>query len=617
MMALIAGLHWAHPWAWLLLGVPAGLMLRSRRARGARARQALAYADAHMQVWALRSGLPRLGFWRGLAEAMPWLLLAAALAGPRQLLARDPAGMPRAEHRLPLMVVLQLPARHDGTLAASRMALHDLQRRLRGERMGLVVYGQGAGLLLPCTDDAALFDDFLDRAGPALLDADPGDGLPGALLLARRELLREAGPSRAVLLVAGGSASGPGEQRALRAQAQALEAARLPLFLLWTGPGEIDSALAALARRSGGASARLGSPEAWTLLYRQGIARLPSDPARPGSVAAWRDLYALPLAAAMLLLLLLQLPAPRRAGAGGVPALLLAAALGLPLLPGALPRARAAEAPARLDAARQAWEAWSRQDYAACGRLYTALSGFDARMGEGDCAYRAGRWPEAVAAFRRAMLDAPGDRRRALALYNLGNAAFHVQGGLREALDAYRASLRLQPADPAALRNLRLAQAQWTEEHPESAIAAMRKRGAPLDRARFGDTTDTTPSRMPAHRGQAPQVYQDQRLQAGGRLRARDAPSGSATQGLRLDPRELRAARRGLRLLHDHRGELLRALLRQDSREAVDLQRDAKSAAQRAATQRGASPEVPSAAARFSANASVNALVSASAGSAR
>ncbi len=623
MMPLLAGLHWAHPWAWLLLGVPAGLMLRRRRARGARARQALAYADAHMQVWALRPGLPRLGFWRGLAEAMPWLLLAAALAGPRQLLARDPAGMPRAEHRLPLMVVLQLPARHDGTLAASRMALHDLQRRLRGERIGLVVYGQGAGLLLPCTDDAALFDDFLDRAGPALLDADPGDGLPGALLLARRELSREAGPSRAVLLVAGGSASGPGEQRALRAQAQALEAARLPLFLLWTGPGEIDPVLAALARRSGGASARLGSPEAWTLLYRQGIARLPSDPARPGSVAAWRELYALPLAAAMLLLLLLQLPAPRRAGAGRVPAWLLAAALGLPLLPGALPRARAVEAPAPRDAARQAreawqaWEAWSRQDYAACGRLYATLPGFDARMGEGDCAYRAGRWPEAVAAFRRAMLDAPGDGRRALALYNLGNAAFHVQGGLREALDAYRASLRLQPADPAALRNLRLAQAQWVQEHPESAIAAMRKRGAPLDRARFGDTTDTTPSRLPAHRRQEPQVYQDQRLQAGGRLRARDAQSGSATQGLRLDPRELRAARRGLRLLHDHRGELLRALLRQDSREAVDLQRDALPAAQRAATPRGASREVPSAAARFPANASVNASVNASAGSAR
>jgi Ca-activated chloride channel family protein len=609
MMPLLAGLHWAHPWAWLVLGVPAGLTLRRRRARSARAREALAYVDAHMQVWALRPGLPRPHPWRRLAEAMAWLLLAAALAGPRQLLARDPAGMPRAEHRLPLMVVLQLPARHDGTLAASRMALHALQRRLRGERIGLVVYRQGAGLLLPCTDDAALFDDFLDRAGPALLGADPGDGLPGALLLARRELSREGGPSRALLLVAGASASGPGEQRALQRQAHALEAARLPLFLLWTGPGDIDPALAALARHSGGASARLGSPEAWTRLYRQGIARLPSDAARPGRVAAWRELYGLPLAAAMLLLLLLHLPAPRRARAGSGPALLLAAALGLPMLAGALPRARAAEAPARADAARQAWkawEAWSRQDYAACGRLYAGIPGFYARIGEGDCAYRAGRWPEAVAAFRRAMLDAPGDRRRALALYNLGNAAFHVQGGLREALDAYRASLVLRPADPAALRNLRLAQAQWAEEHPERAIAAMRKRGAPLDQSRFGDTTDTTPSRMPARRGQAPQGYQDQRLQAGGRLRARDPQAGSATGSLRLDPRELRAARRGLGLLHDHRGELLRALLRQDSRDAVDLQREAMRSARGGATPRAAFPGAPIAAARFPAKASVN-----------
>ncbi|WP_026285042.1 tetratricopeptide repeat protein [Thiomonas sp. FB-6] len=576
MTGLLAGLHWAHPWAWLCLGLPLGLALWRRRARGLQAREALAYADAHLHAWALHARSPRAGLARRMAEALLWLLTAAALAGPRQLLALDAAGAARAQHRVDVMVVLRVPARDTDTLAASRMALHELQRRLQGERLGLVVYRRGAGLLLPCTDDPALFDDFLDRAGPALLGESRGDGLPAALWLARRELAREPGASRAVLLLAGAGVSpedsaGAAGPRGLEREARGLEAARLPLFLLWTGPGEIDPALQALARRSGGASAALDSPQAWTLLYGRGIARLPSNPAPPGSEPVWRELYALPLAAALLLLAWLQVPQLRRARATIPPALLLLAALGLAGTQAMLPRAQAGEAPAHQEQAWAAWQAWSRHDYAACARLYAGLPGFDAHLGEGDCAYRAGRWPQAAAAFRRAMLGTPDDARRALALYNLGNAAFHLQGGLREAIDAYRASLALRPGDPGAVRNLRLAQAQWAQEHPEQAMAAMRKRGTPQGAGRFGDTADTTPSSMAARRKpRQAQGYQDTRLQAGGRLQASGVQPGSEAPGLALDPAELRAARRAVPWLHDHRGALLRALVRQDSGEAAD-----------------------------------------------
>ncbi|MDE1956039.1 MAG: tetratricopeptide repeat protein, partial [Betaproteobacteria bacterium] len=556
-----------------------GLALWRRRARKRQTREALAYADAHLHAWALRAQPPRASLARRTAEALLWLLVAAALAGPRQLLALDAAGATRAQHRVNVMVVLRLPARDADTLAASRMALHELQRRLQGERLGLVVYRAGAGLLLPCTDDPGLFDDFLDRAGPALLGDTRGDGLPAALWLARRELARESGASRAVLLLTGAGTSpedpsGAAGPRSLKREARGFEAAHLPLFLLWTGPGEIDPALRALARRSGGASAELGSPQAWTQLYRRGIARLPSNPAPPGSQPVWRELYALPLAAALLLLVWLQVPARRRARATIPPALLLIAALGLAGTPAMLPRAQAGEAPARQArawAAWQAWQAWSRHDYAACTRLYAGLPGFDARLGEGDCAYRAGRWPQAEAAFRRAMLGAPDDARRALALYNLGNAAFHLQGGLREALDAYRASLVLRPGDPAAVRNLRLAQAQWVQEHPEQAMAAMRKRGTPQGAGRFGDTADTTPSSMAARRkARQAQGYEDPRLQAGGRLQASGELAGPEGPGLALDPAELQAARHAVPWLHDHRGALLRALVRQDSGEAAE-----------------------------------------------
>ncbi len=579
MMPPLADLHWARPWAWLLLALPAGLALRRRHARAEQARAALAYADAHMQAWALRTDGPRPGLARGLVWWLLWLLAATALAGPRQLLAVDAAGAASPRHRADLMVVLRLPDHDAPSLAAARMALHALQRRLHGERLGLVVFNRGAGLLLPCTDDPAVFDDFLDRAGPGLLEGTTGDGLAQALWLARRELRRETGPSKAIVLLSGEPDAGDAQ-----GQADALEAARVPVFLLWTGAGEVDPRLEALASRSGGASARLGSPGAWTLLVRQGIERLPSDPPRPGSEPVWRELYGLPLAGAMLLLTVLHLPAVPRARAGLLRGVLLLVVpglstpglslLGLPSLSDALPHAHAAAAQASRAQALQAWkawQAWTRHDFPGCARMYAGLAGFDAAIGEGDCAYRAGQWPEALRAFRRAMLLATSDPRRARALYNLGNAAFHVQGGLLEALDAYRASLVLQPGNARALRNLRLAQAQWDQEHPEDAAAALRKGGLPRGQGAFGDTADTTPSSMAARPGQRrPQGYENQRLQAGGQLRLSTAQPEPSAPGLRLDPAEVLAARRGMQLLRDHRDALLRAQLRQDSREAAD-----------------------------------------------
>ncbi len=575
MTPLLSDLQWAHPWAWLLLALPAGLQLRLRRARAAQARAALAYADAHMQAWALRPDGPRAGAVRRLGHWLLWLLVAMALAGPRQLLAVDAAGGPGPRQRADLMVVLRIPTREGPSLEAARMALHALQRRLHGERLGLLVFNRGAGLLLPCTDDPALFDDFLDRAGPGLLDGAAGDGLPDALRLAARELRRESGPAKAILLLSG-------EAEAGRAQglADALDSAGIPVFLLWTGPGEVDPGLAALASRSGGASTRLGRPAAWTLLYRQGIARLPSHSAPPRAALAWRELYGLPLAGAMLLMILLYLPVPRRPRAAALRVVLLLAApglsaLALPRLPGPLPTAHAATAQsarAKSLQAWNAWQAWTRHDFGACARDYAGLTGFDAAMGEGDCAYRAGHWVEAEAAFRRAMLEAPGDRQRAQALYNLGNASFHVQGGLRAALDAYRASLVLEPGNPSALRNLRLAQAQWVQEHPEDVMAVLRKRGVPQGRGSFGDTADTTPSSMAGHRRhRQAQAYENQRLQAGGKLQLGGSQPGAAGPGLRLGAAEVLAAQRGMPLLRDHRDALLRALVRQDSREAAEL----------------------------------------------
>lgn len=568
MMQMLAAVQWAHPWAWLLGLAPLALGWRSRRAR--RLRETAAYADPALRDWAVREGGGRGGAARRWLEALTWLLLAAALAGPRRMLTLDHAGVARLRHRVDVLVLLELPRQRGGSAVAlerQRIALQDLQSRLHGERLGLMVFAAGSGLLLPCTSDPSLFDAYLDHARAGLLAGTRGPGLPGALALARRELLREGGRSRALLLLAGASATrslDPRGRAALREQALALRAARIPVYLAWSGPGRPGPLLRRLVRGSAGARARLDRPGLWATLYDRGIAGLPSDPPTRSSLRVWQELYAWPLFGALLALLLLEAGPRLPRGRAALP-LLLGAALACGALHPSPARA------AGTDPGWQAWQAWRHRDYARCAGLYARLHGFDARLGEGDCDYRRARYQQAVRAYRGAMLRAGSDRDRALALYNLGNAAFHVEGGLREALDAYRASLVLWPADPAALRNLRLAQAQWAQEHPERAIVGMGKRGAPAAGGRFGDTSDATPSQLRRKRRQRPLRYRNERLQAAGRLQAAHRGGADRAAGASLSVAEIAAARRGVQLLRDHRAGLLGGLIERDSREAARL----------------------------------------------
>jgi Ca-activated chloride channel family protein len=192
-------------------------------------------------------------------------------------------------------------------------------------------------------------------------------------------------------------------------------------------------------------------------------------------------------------------------------------------------------------------------------------------MGEGGSAYRLGAYSQALVAYRRAMLDANTDAQRAQALYNLGNAAFHLPGALRESLDAYNASLALWPGNAAVLRNLHLAEAQWAFEHPEAALTAMRKRGAPQPPSFFGRGSKRPPSQMrPAQQQSAPIAAANQVLESGGRLQAgaveQAARPGPPTQ---LTQAESQAAQRKMALLDDHAAQLLGNLLERDNAEAL------------------------------------------------
>ncbi|MDR3683492.1 MAG: tetratricopeptide repeat protein [Geothrix sp.] len=578
---MTGALHWAHPWAGLLaLGF---LLLQLWRGMQARRRTAQAdlYADDLLRPWTVIA-LPRQHkLARRIAEALIWILLAASLAGPRVRLEPSPQGMMATRHDVNIMVVLDtspnmaLGNTDDDTplMLQARSALLDLQGKLRGERLGLAVYGQTSGEILPPTNDPALFDAFLDQTTPgppadAGNDTASGAGLAGALWLARQTLLQTPGKTDAILLLADASpATGEdaGDLQNLRLEATKLQAAGIPVFVLalrqasWLGgrPSALDiAALQDLARQTGGKLA--DEDGAWHALYQNGIADLPSNAPPPGTLTLWRDLFAWPLCPALLLMAILAWPQRKNRA--------LALLILLFFMIGHAPAARA-DNPA---GQQRAWQRWQAQDYRQAASLYARLPGWSSRMGEGDSLYRLGDYPAALAAFQAAMLDADTDTQRAAALFNLGNAAFHQPGLLAEAIDAYQASQTLRPNDPANLHNLALAQHQRALNQPSPAVGSGSGPGLNDGGSGFTQTGDHPPSRLarPIKKLVIPPA-QTQILSGPGALALRPGANQTNTPQ-NLPPQDIAAAARKIQLLQDQHAQLEANLLHADNQNATN-----------------------------------------------
>jgi Ca-activated chloride channel family protein len=579
--------NWARPWAFALLLAPLLLALwRLWLARQQRA-QALAYAEPDLLPYATRK-TPPAATRRALAfDLLLWGLLACAVAGPRQSVPAPLSGA-AAEHRVAVMVLLDVGAQAaqlplDAPISAleqSRLLLAALWPRLQGERLGLIAYGmqrQGAPLeavqLLPPTQDAALFNHFAALAQPDLLTAQgAGTALAGVIELARQRLAQQAeGEAGAVLLLAGAQTPIAPDLDARRL-GDSLRAAHLPLYVLAL-PG-LDAAQAAalrtMARSSGGAMTAVQPGQTaggvWRSLYDRGIARITVPQAiSPQTGVQWRELFAIFLIPALLLMLWHEWP-PRRPRANGTLLLSLAVLTGLNV-----PQPAHAAAPTP----QQAWAAWRAGDDARAQALYAALPGFDARIAEGDSAYRRGQYQQAAQAFHRAVLLADTLAQRFTAFYNLGNACMHLPGKTLEAVQAYEAALRIRPQDANALRNARLAQRQYEIDHPPAYLVGIAKRAPAIHHSRFGQQASDTPSQLrkaPPRPASAP-LEQAARLAAQGQLG--DAAATAAKNAAPWQPpqRDWAAVDKRARLLQDATLALWQQRADIDTRAARDATR--------------------------------------------
>lgn len=544
-------LDWRAPaWGWLALA-PLLFWWASRLRRAAWER----YADSALQPWAVRAPTFTGGLgWRSALDALIWMLFAIALAGPR--LPLDGGTQARAaRHDLDLVIALDVSTSMNAAdiapsrLERAKLKVQDLLPRLQGERVGLIAFAGEAGVVLPPTRDRQAVLQTLPLLDNKLFE-EQGTHLAAAFELALKST--SAKRSRALLLLTDaepGALSGAAGQSATSA-AQALAKAGMPLYILAlaseAGSGDIDigapdfAGYEALANLGGGKLARVNDGTSdLAALYDRGIqlltgTRFSADPAQ-----RWRELYAWPLALALLLLLVSHVRWRKRA--------VLAAVLA----------ASAGTAQADDTGWREAHAAYLNRQYLVAQQTYAKLDGYHARMGEGAAAYRRKDFAYATKQFTQAWLLAADTHQRADALFNLGNA-YYFSGNRQAARDAFYDVLRLRPNDSAARQNL--ARATVT-------LAAKNAAASVYIPGRLGRGFTEGPNENDRVQELEPDKAEEQPLLGESatdaeRARARAAAAGSADAAL-ADPR---AALKKVDLLHDARREVIKQSLKQDAK---------------------------------------------------
>ncbi len=416
MIDAIAGLHWLRPhWLWALLALPLlWFAWRARRKRESVWRRAV---DAHLLPHLLERGGPATrGF--GLWAALCFVLAVLALAGPSWRQIEQPLWQTRA----PLMIALDLSS---ATLAAdlppsrllqARAKLAALLRERAGGQVGLVAYADDAFTVAPLTDDSGNVALFLDSLAP---DVMPTDGNRADRAIdASAKLLKQAGFGQGDILLLTDHADADAIAAARRA---ARAGYRVSVLGLGTAAGAayrdaagtiahagLDAAsLRALASAAGGRYAAATADGAD--LRALGVL----DPQQNAGASGrseqgrhWQDdgYWLLPP------LLLLSLFAFRRGGGTGMAAALLLCAM-LPWSP-----ARAAgqegwwrrpdqQAHRKME---QGAAAYRKNDFAGAQQAWQGLSGADAQYNLGNALAKTGRYPEAIAAYDRALRAQPG-----------------------------------------------------------------------------------------------------------------------------------------------------------------------------------------------------------------
>ena len=409
-------IHFQRPlWLWALLLVPLSWLLwRRHRQQGWRDA-----VDAHLLPYLVEAGRGRAGL-RVAGVSLALALAIVALSGPGW----QQEERPHWESRAPLVIALDLsssmltPDLPPTRLAQARAKIATLLAERQGGEVGLVAWAGDAYTVAPLTADAGNIALFLDALQPDVMPED-GRDIERAITHAAT-LLHQAGFERGDIVLVTGEADAAARNVAAAVAGQGY---RISVLGVGSAGGAMyrdaggamhtarldESSLRALAAAGGGRYATLGADDAD--LHALGVLDPASEVAneRGGGERVWLDQgYWL-----LLPLLLLAAFAFRR-GAGVLAALPLALLLTLPA------PAQAAEAEAggwwrRADQQAQkrlesGVDAYRDGDFAAAEQAFASAGerGAEAQYNLGNALARQGRYDDAIAAYDRALAQAPG-----------------------------------------------------------------------------------------------------------------------------------------------------------------------------------------------------------------
>jgi Ca-activated chloride channel family protein len=365
-------------------------------------------------------------------------------------------------------------------LERAKSSLSLLIDQLRGERIGVVAFAGDAQIVCPLTQDADAAKQLLGALDAGAVPT-PGTAVGSALRAAVAMLGRYPGGKAVILLT-------DGEDHKSDPLGAAREAAAAGVRVYAVGIGTPDGepipgasgayhkdakggtvvsrldegSLAQIARETGGAYYRTtpGSDEIADIAKR--VRELDAAKGVSGTANLWRNRYAWPASAALLLLLLeLLWPLRSLAKASALTAVILLA----PAAPAAAASAEGAlRAGNRLYGKQKYEDALERYGEAAAKAPKDPRPAFNA----GGALYRLEKLEDATVMYGAvaASKGLPAATRSA-ALYNLGNARFKAND-LEGAAGAFRAALTLSPVDREARHNLAVTMQKLKNPPPKS-----------------------------------------------------------------------------------------------------------------------------------------------------
>jgi Ca-activated chloride channel family protein len=437
--------HFIHP-AWLLAALPLALLAVLASRPGAGGNPWRRVVDARL-LPLMMSGSGRASnraaWW---LLSLGWLVAIVALADPTWQRKPQPVFQTGAAR----VIVLDLAqSMNDADLQPSRLArarykVEDVLAQAAEGRTGLVVYSGDAFTVAPLTRDANTIRSLLKVLEPDLMPA-PGSRADLGLLKAG-DLLRQAGETAGqILLIADGVEPGglaPARRAAARLASQGYRVsvlgvgtpagvpltddqgrlARGPAGELQT-PGMDEAALRSLAQAGGGRYQAITDSGAGLQALLDDAAAVPSKGAAQvkGAAPAWQELgpsiavLLLPLAALAFRrnwLVSAALVGAMAASAQGAMASTWTDAWQRPDQQAARALSAgdyAAAAKAATDPGRRGSAQYKLGNYALALENFSQEQGADADYNRGNALARLGRYTEAVAAYDRAIAQAPSN----------------------------------------------------------------------------------------------------------------------------------------------------------------------------------------------------------------